>query len=156
MLSISQKSAIYVAVKTSYVVSGKTITISKIFTNQVMNPDNYPYIVLYFPDEEDLEQNAVGNYIGTDGSEGQRSLALLSLNIYVKDEQGLSGHDIARDIARQLSIDIRQNWKSLSSGTVKFRKKSKTRNLTSVQLASGITDTARYQFDVFLAYDHVY
>lgn len=156
MLSDTQKKAIFVAVLKSYTIATKSFTAATIYNNQVMSSSNYPYILLNYINEEDIEQNAVGEYLGTPGSHGQRSIAILSVNIYAKAAQDLNANQIANEIARLFSVDIHQNWKSLSSGTVKFRSKSATRNLTGVEQAAGILDIARRQMDIRLAYDHVF
>lgn len=155
MLTTAQKKTIYDSVKTSYTISSLNFTASKIYANQINTPV-FPVIVLNFVDEEIKDQNSVGNYLGTPGSEGQRSLAMLSINILAKKAQGLNESVIAKDIARQLSIDIRKNWKSLTGG-IQFRRKSQTRDLTHIETAQNVgqtpADVSRQQFDVFISYD---
>lgn len=151
MLTVAQKKTIYLAVLKNYTIESKAFTPSVIYTNQTIS--TYPTITLNYPEEEMKDQNSVGDYLGTPGSNGQRSLAWLSINILAKDAQGLNANVIAKDIARQLSADIRKNWKSLGSGAIKYKRKSQTRDLTHVEQAAEVLDVARVQFDVFLSYD---
>uniref|UniRef100_A0A6M3M1R4 Uncharacterized protein n=1 Tax=viral metagenome TaxID=1070528 RepID=A0A6M3M1R4_9ZZZZ len=151
MLTVAQKKAVYQAVLKNYTIETKAFTAQTIYSNQPLT--SYPVIILNYPQEEDREQNTIGNYIGTPGSEGQRSLAWLSINIEAKDAQGLNANVISKDIARQLSQHIRHNWKMLDSGNIKFRRKSPTKDLTAVNQAAGIFDTARQEMDIFLAYN---
>ncbi len=158
MLSIGQKKAVYTAVLKSYTVTSSTFTPSVIYSNQPLT--TYPAIILNYLEEEIKEQNACGDYLGTPGSLGQRSLAWLSINVLVKKPNpsitGLNEVLISKDIAKQLAADIRTNWKSLSSGTVRFQRKSQTRDLTHIEQAAGTFDVARQQFDVYLAYDVIW
>jgi len=151
MLTVAQKKAVYQAVLKNYTIETKAFVAQTIYSNQLTT--SYPVIILNYPQEEDREQNAIGNYLGTPGSEGQRSLAWLSINIEAKDAQGLNANVISKQIARQLSQHIRRNWKLLDSGNIQFRRKSPTKDLTSVNQAAGIFDTGRQEMDVFLAYN---
>jgi len=73
-----------------------------------------------------------------------------------EDAQGLNKVTISEEIAGQLANDIRANWTSLSSGTIRFNRKSDTNDLTHIEQAAGTLDVARQQFDVFLSYDIIW
>lgn len=152
MLSIAQKKAIYVAVKTSYTVNSEAITCSKIYSNQKMT--TYPTFVLYHFDEGGANQLSVGNYIGTDGYKGQRSTSILSINLYSKESTaGMDAHRLGADIMKQFLEDVRENWVSLSSDSVRLIRVSTVRNLTNTMITDKINDTSRYQVDLTLGYD---
>lgn len=151
MLSISQKQSVFQSVKKSFVIATKTFTPSVLYSNQKVT--SHPIIMLNYLDEANRDQNAIGNFIGTDGYHGQRSSAFLSINVEAKDSQSLKAHDIAQGIADLLWKDIQLNWQSLASDTVKLKSISEIRNLTAVNQAANIFDAVRYEMDVRLAYD---
>lgn len=154
MLTIAEKSAIFAAVKRSYLISGKTFNPSVIYSGQ---PDfSYPVINLNYIDEGGYSQQAVGNIITSTGTTGQRSVAHLSISVEVKADstaQSLNKNTLAEQICLDLYQDIKTNWTSLNSGSVKAGELSKVRNLTSVYQALQINNIAKYQFDVELFYD---
>jgi hypothetical protein len=152
MLSLTQRGAVYQAVKTSYTVNSEAITCSKIYSNQKMT--TYPTFVLYFSDEGNINQQALGDYIGTDGSNGQRSLTTLSVNLYAKQSTaGMDAHRLGADLMKQFIEDVHANWKSLSSDSVRLFRVSPVRNLTNMMISENVTDTSRYQVDLQLSYD---
>jgi len=149
MLSISQKQSVFQAVKKSFVIGSKTFNTSVVYPGESFS---YPYILLNYPNEANREQTAIGDYLGVSGSKGQRSSAFLSINIEAKDSQGMKKHDIASGIADLLFKDIRENWQSLASDTVHLKSISNIRNLTYVNMAAGVYDLTRLEFDVRLYY----
>jgi hypothetical protein len=153
MLTVDQRKAIFVAVKSSYTIEGKSFTVGHQYSNQLLN--TYPRILINYVTEESKRQNAIGNFIGLDGYNGQRNIVTISFNIYAKAAQGLSAYIIAQEIARQFSLDIRENWVSLSNDTMKFIEKSETRDLTGLESSESDIpgELARYQFDVKMSYD---
>ncbi len=144
MLTDAQHKVVFQNILKTYVIATKNFTAQTIYSTQPIT--SYPCIILNYPEEEDREQNLIG-------SDVQRSLAWLSINIEAKDAQRLSANVIAKDIARQLSQHIRRNWKMLDGGNIRFRRKSPTKDLTAVNQAAGVFDASRMEFDVFLAYD---
>ena len=160
MLSDAQKLAVMIAIKKVYIVNGKTFTATVIYPNEI-NPA-FPKIILHYIDELNSYQKTVGNYLGRPGYKGLRAVAHLSINIEVTKNfgQSVNLNQIVNNIASQLYTDIKQNWHSLASGTVKAGEISQIRNLTGVGSAidtnvnstSALLESARVQFDVPLMY----
>ncbi len=151
MLSLTQRKAVYAAIKRSYTIEAKAFTPTVIHDTQDSN--SATKIQMGIRSEAAMNQDALGSFIGTDGSRGQRSLVTVDINIISKAAQDLPAAWITQEMMRLFLIDVKTNWLTLSSGTIRLYDVSAVRDLTSAYRAIGIMDTYRLQVDVRLAYD---